>query len=37
MYMNQYARRFFSGNVRVVRKKVPNPNVTPHNPEHRTG
>ena len=31
-------RRYFSTqNLRVVKQKVPNINVTPHNPDHRSG
>ncbi len=31
-------RRVFStANIKVVKQKVPNINVTPHNPEHRSG
>ena len=30
-------RRFTTSHLRVVKQKVANPNVTPHNPEHREG
>ncbi len=30
-------RAFTTAHIRVVKQKVPNPNVTPHNPEHRPG
>ena len=31
------ARSFSTSHYRLVKQKVPNPNVTPHNPEHRAG
>jgi len=34
---NMLRRRFFGSGVRVVKQKVSNTNVTPHNPEHRSG
>lgn len=30
-------RAFTTAHLRVVKQKVPNVNVTPHNPEHRPG
>ncbi len=30
-------RRFSTAHLRVLKQKVANPNVTPHNPEHREG
>jgi hypothetical protein len=35
MLKNVIKRRFTTSNIRVVKEKVPNVNVTPHNPEHR--
>lgn len=37
--MKQFVQRRFSTvpHFRIVKEKVPNSNVTPHNPEHRPG
>lgn len=37
MLKNVIQRRFTTANLRVVKEKVPNVNVTPHNPESRPG
>jgi hypothetical protein len=37
MLKNVIQRRFTTSHIRVVKEKVANVNVTPHNPENRPG
>lgn len=38
MLKQVFSRRFSTtAHLRVVKQKSANPNVTPHNPEHRSG